>query len=281
VSFFNVTRNGSITGVATRQHPFFVNGSTTTNFGMQALAGNVNSLTVFPLATTLERYDGKNDSSPANDIGLEFFEGGITTGDTGTIDKDDVPPYVGFDLAPITAEAPTVGGSAEIDAKAIEFRAVQAAASTALIQSAIRYVVDSNSALSWHTLGWTIALVSNAEEFFGLGMAGDLVTVESTRQSPWSRAGTFKQLMILAVMQSDDDDKTFTFALRVNGADVISVTADNDEKTGANVKLLTDASTEAAVAAGDFVNWRASMSGGYSANRAVQFMAMVGYEDDE
>jgi hypothetical protein len=277
VSFFHATVNGSVAGAGvTRQHPFFVGApGLTTPFGLQAAYSTGNTLSVFPIGTSLERYHGQNASIPGNTIDVELYEGGVTSGDSGTIPADDL--FVAFDLTPITADAPATAGA--IDGKAIELRVVQTGFSSALIQSAVKYVVSSDPRLSWHTMPWTVRLGSNAEEFSGIG-GKDGVTTESPRQSPWARSGTFRQLMVIAIFQSGANDKTYTFALRKNGADVISVSTTNAAAGGANAQLLTDTSTQAAVAAGDFINWRVEMAGGFTAGRAVQFMAIVGFEDD-
>jgi hypothetical protein len=279
VSFFHACADGGISGAATRKHPFFVTGAVSAldTFGIQSLYSRVNSLMCFPLATTLERWALRNNVDPTNDVVCELYQGGSggATGDILTLGTADFDEEA--DLSPVVAVAPTV--AAEVNTTAIELDAAAALFANVTLRNAIKYVVPSNTALSWLMGGWVVALGNNAEEFIGIN-GNDVVTSESTRQSPWARSGTLKTLMVIPVFQNGGSDKTYTLALRKNGADIISVNFTNVTAGSAGVQLLFETDTEVAVAAGDFLNWRISMSGGFSIQRAVQFLAVVGYEDD-
>ena len=283
MSFFHATRAGSISGSnVTRKHPFFTTGAVSAldTWGIVSMYSRINSLMVFPVATTLERASLQNNAAPANDIVCDFYQGGSggSTGDQFTLTNADWDAAA--DLSSpggIVCVTPTIAG--EIDTTAIELEAVQTGFSTALIQTATKYTVPTNINLSWLMGGWVIALGSNAEEFCGINM-NDVVTTESARQAPWARSGTLTTLMVLAIFQNGTNDKTYTFAIRNGGADVISVSTTNSASGGANIQLLTETATTPSVAAGDFLNWRVGMSGGFTAGRAVQFMAVLGFEDD-
>lgn len=269
--FFQAVRDGSVAGSnVTVFEPSLVAGFISTSDGIIAPPTFGQKMGVVPIATTLKRIGQSNSTVPASNFTYQHSVGGVVTGVIWQILNGANPAFVEAALD-LTLAATTA--AAQVATQGTTFKCTTDGPTTMQPNWAYSYEIVGQPSRAWAFMGWGNRLGSQDTTYEGFNGSVE-GTSQSDKQVPWDTAGTFKGLFVTALPQTVASDKTYEVHLEINGSSVGSVTFTNDAAT----IVQNSPAFSVAVSAGDLVNWRLQMNGGFTASRAINCMGAVGFE---